>query len=162
MTIDDSISAHAKANGNRLYSSTVVNKYLFRFTVGNGPLKSMFSLSKGCFALTLLIPSYFGPTLYTRGVIWTPCYLINTWLYKPQILQGIRDTLQGLRKHKVCKKSFVWLPWQLFDNLVLLLIIVKTSMKNRYFSNASRNHKLEGVKIKLCVMIVLFLYFSKK
>ena len=34
-------------------------------------------------------------------------------------------------------------------------------MKNRYFSNALRNHKLEGVKIKLCVMIVLFLYFSK-
>ena len=34
-------------------------------------------------------------------------------------------------------------------------------MKNRYFSNALRNHKLEGVKIKLCVMIVLFLYFLK-
>ena len=34
-------------------------------------------------------------------------------------------------------------------------------MKSRYFSNALRNHKLEGVKIKLCVMIVLFLYFSK-
>ena len=29
-------------------------------------------------------------------------------------------------------------------------------MKNRYFSNAPRNHKLEGVKIKLCVKIVLF------
>ena len=34
-------------------------------------------------------------------------------------------------------------------------------MKKRSFSNAPRNHKLEGVKIKLCVMIVLFLYFSK-
>ena len=33
------------------------------------------------------------------------------------------------------------------------------SMKNRYFSNAPRNHKL-GVKTKLCVMIVLFYYFS--
>ena len=42
------------------------------------------------------------------------------------------------------------------------LIIVKTSMKNRYFSNAPRNHRLEGVKIKLCVMIVPFLYFSKQ
>ena len=42
------------------------------------------------------------------------------------------------------------------------LIIVETSMKDRYFSNAPRNHKLEGVKVKLCVMIVLFLYFSKK
>ena len=43
-----------------------------------------------------------------------------------------------------------------------LLIIVKTSMKNRHFSNAPRNHKLEGVKIKRFVMIVLFMYFSKK
>ena len=34
-------------------------------------------------------------------------------------------------------------------------------MKNRYFSNAPRNHTLEGVEIKLCVLIVLFLYFSK-
>ena len=34
-------------------------------------------------------------------------------------------------------------------------------MKNRYFSNAPRNHKLEGVKIKLFVMIVLFMNFSK-
>ena len=46
-------------------------------------------------------------------------YLINTWLYKRQILQGIRDTLQDLRKYKACKKYFVWLPWQLFDNMVL-------------------------------------------
>ena len=42
------------------------------------------------------------------------------------------------------------------------LIIVKTMMKNRQFSNAPRNHKLEGVKIALCVMVVLFLYLSKK
>ena len=34
-------------------------------------------------------------------------------------------------------------------------------MKIRYFSNALRNHKLEGVKIKLCLMIVLVFYFSK-
>ena len=33
-------------------------------------------------------------------------------------------------------------------------------MKNRYFSNALRNHKLEGIKIKLFVMIVLFIYFQ--
>ena len=33
-------------------------------------------------------------------------------------------------------------------------------MKNRYFSNAPRNHK-SGVKINFCVMIVLFLCFSK-
>ena len=41
------------------------------------------------------------------------------------------------------------------------LIIVKTSMKNRYFSNAPRNHKLDDVKMRLFMMIVLFLYFSK-
>ena len=35
-------------------------------------------------------------------------------------------------------------------------------MKNRYFSNAPRNHKLEGVTIIFCEMIALFLYFSKK
>ena len=34
-------------------------------------------------------------------------------------------------------------------------------MKNKYFSNAPRNNKLEGVKIKLCVIIVIFLYVSK-
>ena len=60
-------------------------------------------------------------TLYQRGghLDPHPHYLINNWLYKRQILQGIRDTLQGLRKCKVCKKSFVWLPWQLFDDMVL-------------------------------------------
>ena len=34
-------------------------------------------------------------------------------------------------------------------------------MKNRYFSNAPRNQKSNRVKIKLFVMIVLFLYFQK-
>ena len=94
--------------------------------------------------LTLLIPSYFGLTLYTKGGgggggghLDSPYYLINTWLYKPQILQGM-------------------ITW------CFSLIIVKTSMKNRCFSNAPRNHKLEGVKIKLFVMIVLFMYFSKQ
>ena len=33
-------------------------------------------------------------------------------------MQDIRDTFQGLRKSKVSRKSFVWLPWQLFDNIV--------------------------------------------
>ena len=35
-------------------------------------------------------------------------------------------------------------------------------MKNRSFSNARRNHKLKGVKINLCVKIVLFLNFFQK
>ena len=98
--------------------------------------------------LTLLILSYFGPTLYTKGSSGPPHYLINTWLYKCQILQGIRDILQGLRKYKVCKKSFVWLPWQLFDKMVLFTnncqndyekqVIFKCSQKpqiRRYYNN---------------------------
>ena len=47
-----------------------------------------------------------------------PHYLINPKLYKSKILQGIRDTFQGPRKSTVSRKSFVWLPWQLFDNMV--------------------------------------------
>ena len=58
-------------------------------------------------------------TLYPGGYLVPPYYLINTRLYKSQVLQGSRDTLQGLRKYKVCTKSSVWLPWKLFDNLVL-------------------------------------------
>ena len=69
--------------------------------------------------ITLVIPSYSLHTKGGEGVIWTPYYVINTLLYKRQRLQGIRGTLQGLRKCKICKKSFVWLPWQLFDNMVL-------------------------------------------
>ena len=42
------------------------------------------------------------------------------------------------------------------------LIIVKTNMKNRYFSNAPRNHKLEGVKNKtLCDDSSILVLFKK-
>ena len=34
-------------------------------------------------------------------------------------------------------------------------------MKNRYFSNAPRNHKLEGVKIKLCDDSAIHVLFKK-
>ena len=106
-------------------------------------MKLLGSVSKTIKLLSILIPSYFGPTLHSKkgggssGPL--PYYLINTWLYKRQILQGIRDTLQGLRKYKVCKKYFVWLPWQLFDNMMLFaknyqndyekLVIFKCSQK---------------------------------
>ena len=49
---------------------------------------------------------------------------------------------------RLSKKSLLWLPWQLFDNLVL-------------FANNFRYHTFQGVKIKLCVMIALFSYFCK-
>ena len=73
-------------------------------------------------------------TLYRGGEegLYRPLhYLINPKLYKPKILQGIRDTFQGLTESKVSRKSFVWLPWQLFDNMVLSLIIVEMFMKKR-------------------------------
>ena len=60
------------------------------------------------------------------------------------------------------KKSFVWLPWQLFDNMVLFTNNCQNEYEKQVFSNAPRNHKLEDVKIKRCVMTVLFLYFLKK
>ena len=47
---------------------------------------------------------------------------------------------------RLVKNLFLWLPWQLFDNLVL-------------FANNFRDHTFQGVKIKLCVMIALFSYF---
>ena len=96
--------------------------------------------------LTLLIPSYFGPTLYINGgggVIWTPLYyLINTSLYKPQILQGIRYTLQDLRKYKVCKKSFVWLPWKLFDNMMFFANNCQNENEKQAFFKCSQKPQI--------------------
>ena len=54
MTVDAFISGQAKANGKREYSSMAVNRYLLCVTDGNGPLKSILSLSKGCVALIRL------------------------------------------------------------------------------------------------------------
>ena len=103
--------------------------------------------------LTLLIPSYFGPTLYTKGGGGgghLDPYLINSWLYKPQILQGITENTRFVKNLLHGYHGNCLITW------CFSLIIVKTSTKNRYFANAPRNYKLEGVKIKLCVMIVLF------
>ena len=112
--------------------------------------------------LTLLIPSYFGPTLYTKGgggggegpsgppTISSTLGCTNLKFCK--VLENtrfVKDLLYGYHGNRLITWCFS-------------LIIVKTSMKNRYFSNAPRNHKLQGVKINFCVMIVLFLYISKK
>ena len=117
-------------------------------------------------SLTLLIPSCFGPTLYIkRGgghldppptisstigctylkfcrVLKIPCMISENTRFAKRLLYGY---------HGNCLITWCF-----------SLIIVKKSMKNRYFSNAPRNYKLKGVKIKLCVMIVLFWYFAKK
>ena len=70
-------------------------------------------------------------------------------------LKGISNTLQNLR---FVQSSVVEIVGGFVKNLLygyhgncmvtscFSLIIVKTSMKNRYFSNPPRNHKLEAVK----------------
>ena len=46
--------------------------------------------------------------------------------------------------HKVCKIIFVWLAWNCLITWCFSLIIVKTSMKNRYFQmlQETRNYKV--------------------
>ena len=114
--------------------------------------------------LTLLIPSYFGPTLYTKEghLDPPPHYLISTWLYKPQILQVLEMPFKVSENTRLVKNLLYGYHGNCLITWCFSLIIVKTSMKNRYFSNAPKNHKLEDVKIKLCVVIVLFFYFSEK
>ena len=48
----EEVSLTGNAQGNRLYSSTIVNMYLFPddFDLGKGPLKSIAILSRGCVA----------------------------------------------------------------------------------------------------------------
>ena len=114
--------------------------------------------------LSLLIPSYFGPTLYTRrgGSSGPPtssstldcinlkfCKVLDTPFKISENTRFVKNLLYGYHGNCLITCCFS-------------LIIVKTSMKNRYFSNASRNHKLEVVKIKLFVIIVLFICCSKK
>ena len=45
--VEEFMSLQGSAKGNRLYSSTIVNMYLFILEEGKDPLKSIFSLSKG-------------------------------------------------------------------------------------------------------------------
>ena len=119
---------------------TRVYWHLGVYFTGKNSISSQSTKKKVIF-LSLLIPSYFGPTLYTKGGhpdLPLPYFLINTWSYKPQILQGIRDTLQGLRKHKVCKKSFAWLPWQLFDNMVLFANNCQNDYEKQVFFKCSQ------------------------
>ena len=73
----------------------------------------------------------------------------------------IRDTLQGLRKQKVSKKSFVWLPWQLFDNMVLFANNCQNFHEKHVIFKCFQKPQTSRCQIKLCVMIALFFYFSK-
>ena len=110
--------------------------------------------------LTLLIPSYFGPTFYIKGggssgppISSTLCCTNLKFCKVLQIPFKISENTRFVKSLLYGYHGNCLITWS------FSIIIVKTSMKNRYFSNAPRNHKLEGVKIKLCVMIVLF---SKK
>ena len=73
--------------------------------------------------LTLFVASYVKTQCLYQGrkgkVTLTLCYLINLQLYKHQILYGIRNTVQNLRKFIVSTKSFAWLPWQLINDIVI-------------------------------------------
>ena len=74
---------------------------------------------------TPCMTSYFGTTLYTNGGSYfdrppsPPPAILLPLLYKRQAFGGIRDAPQDLRKLKVAKKSLVWLPLQLFNEIVL-------------------------------------------
>ena len=94
-------------------------------------------------SLTLYIPSYFGPTLHTKGRSSGPPTISSTRdCTNLKFLQGIRYTLQGLRKHKVCKKSFVWLPWQLFDNMVLFANNCQDKYEKQVFFKCSQKPQI--------------------
>ena len=123
--------------------------------------------------LTLLIPSYFGPTLYTKGgggggrggkghldppTISSTLDCTNLRFCKvldiipfqvSENTRSVKNLLYGY--HANCLITWCF-----------SLIIVKTSMRNRYFSNAPKTTNLKVLKIKLCAMIVLFMYFSNK
>ena len=120
--------------------------------------------------LTLLIPSYFGPTLYTKGVggggghldpptISSTLDCTNLKFCKVlDIPFKVLENTRFVKNLKFCKVLDI--PFKISENTRFVknllygyhgnclitwcfsLIIVKTSMKNRYFSNAPRNHKL--------------------
>ena len=106
-------------------------------------------------------------TLYQGRVIWTspppPPTISSTVDCTNLKICKVLDILFKVSENRRFVKNLLYgyhgnclITW------CFLLIIVKTSMKHRYFSNAPRNHKLEDVKINLFVMIVLFMYFPKK
>ena len=114
--------------------------------------------NKYVLTLTLLIPSYFGRTLYTKGPPTISSTLDCTNLKFCKVLDipfKVSKNTRFVKRLLYVSHGNCLITW------CFSLIIVKTSMKNRYFSNAPRNHKLEGLKFKLFVMIVLFMYFSK-
>ena len=119
-----------------------------------------------CQALTLLIPSYFGLTLYTKGgggVAPPPTISSTLDCTNLKFCEVLDVTFKVSENARFVKNLLYGYHGNCLITWCFSLIIVKTSMKNRYFSNVPRNHKLEGVKkIKIFVMIVPFMYFSKQ
>ena len=74
------------------------------------------------FILTLLIPTYLGPTLYTKmggGGKGHLDPLLSHQHLNIKFCKVLEIPFKISEKTKACKKSFVWLRWQLFDKMML-------------------------------------------
>ena len=62
--------------------------------------------------LTLPLPSLLVPAPFTKGggSSRPPSYLRTLCSHEPEILQGIRDTVESLRNVEVVYIVFTWLP----------------------------------------------------
>ena len=95
------------------------------------------------------------------GVIWTPT--ISSTLDCTNLkFCKILDIPFKVSKNTRVVKIFLYgyhgnclITWVLFANNC------QKEYEKQVFSNASRNHELQGVNIKLYVMIVLLMFFSK-
>ena len=88
--------------------------------------------------LSVIIQSYFGPTLYTNegggggvssGLL--PYYLINTWLYKRQILKVLEIPFKVSKHTRLVKNLLYGYHGNCLITWCFSLKIVKTIMKNR-------------------------------
>ena len=110
--------------------------------------------------LTLLIPSYFGPTLYTKGGRSSGPPTISSTLgcTNLKFCKVLEISFKVSENTRFVKNLLYGYHGNCLITWCFSLIVVKTSMKNRSFSNAPRNHKLEGVIIELCDSSVLVLF----
>ena len=99
------------------------NHFLFLHDMSILTCLLMSSLIMEILFLTLLIPSYFGPTLYTNGGYVEPpppptiSSTFSCAIFK--FCKILEIPFKVSENKRLVKKSFVWLPWQLFDNMML-------------------------------------------
>ena len=113
--------------------------------------------------LILLIPSYFGPILYTKGgYLDPPTISLTLSCTNVKFCKVLEIPFKVSENKKSVKKPFLWLPWQLFDNMVLFTNNFQNVYEKQVIFKRFQKHKFEGVKkTKLRVMIALFSYVSK-